>query len=426
MTPLERGQRSRATVMLVLATVGFGVNFWAWSLISPLGGDYGGRLGLTGFQQSTLVAIPVLVGSLGRIPIGALTDKLGAKFMFPLVSVLTIVPVLFIAFVADSYAMMLLGGFFLGLGGTTFAIGVPFVSSWYPVSKRGAALGIFGMGTAGTAVSAFTTVPLADAFGREAPFVLVSVILAIYAVASYLLLRESPDRPEPTGSFIANTVATMRLGVTWQLAALYALGFGGFVAFSVYLPTYLVNAYGLTGTDASFRTAVFVILAVIARPVGGALSDRVGAIKVLLVSFVATGVFAAIDAIGLPLVPIPTAAFLGMAATLGAASGATFALVGQVAPPNKVGSVTGVVGAAGGLGGFVPPLVMGATYDALGNYTLGYALLALVAFGMAAFTWGPVRTAARRRAEAAAASESSGHPATTDPGPAAPTGRNPS
>ncbi|WP_223403889.1 MFS transporter [Occultella gossypii] len=418
MTPLERGQRSRATMMLVLATIGFGVNFWAWSLISPLGGDYGARLDLTGFQQSALVATPVLVGSLGRIPIGALTDRFGAKLMFPLVSVLTIIPVLFIAFVADSFPMMLLGGFFLGLGGTSFAIGVPFVSSWYRVSKRGAALGIFGMGTAGTAVSAFTTVPLADSFGRQAPFVLVSAILAGYSVVSYLMLRESPDRPKPAGSFVANTASTMKLAVTWQLAALYALGFGGFVAFSVYLPTYLVNAYGLTGTDASFRTAVFVILAVVARPIGGALSDRIGAIKVLLVSFAATGVFAAIDAIGLPLVPIPTAAFLGMAATLGAASGATFALVGQVAPPNKVGSVTGVVGAAGGLGGFVPPLVMGATYDALGSYTVGYILLALVAFGMAAFTWGPVRKAALRRGEAAAATDAAD--------PAAATGGNPS
>jgi NNP family nitrate/nitrite transporter-like MFS transporter len=123
----------QAWTMLAVATIGFAVNFWAWALISPLGAFYTEALGLSPLQKSLLVAVPVVVGSLGRIPVGALTDRFGARVMFPLVSALTIVPVLFIAYVAsDSYPLMLLGGFVLGLGGTTFAIGVPFVNAWFP------------------------------------------------------------------------------------------------------------------------------------------------------------------------------------------------------------------------------------------------------------------------------------------------------
>lgn len=393
-----------AVRVLVIAMLGFLVNFWAWALISPLGGTYGKALGLTGVQQSVLVAVPVVVGSLGRIPVGALTDKFGSRRMFPTVTVLTILPVLFIGFVAETYAAMLVGGFFLGLGGTAFAIGVPAVNQWFAPERRGTALGIFGLGMGGTAISAFTTVRIADAYGPEAPFVLVACVLAVYAVASGLLLRDKPGRPVPQGSFLARTWATARIPATGQLSLLYAMGFGGFVAFSVYLPTYLVNAYGLTAADAAARTAGFVVLAVAMRPVGGTLSDRVGPVPVLLAAFLVTGVLALVAALELPLIPLATVAFLGLAAALGASSGAVFALVAQVAPQDKVGAVTGIVGAAGGLGGFFPPLVMGAVFDLVGDYSLGYVLLAVSAFAVAWFTRGPVRRAALARTEATATS----------------------
>jgi NNP family nitrate/nitrite transporter-like MFS transporter len=169
------------------------------------------------------------------------------------------------------------------------------------------------------------------------------------------------------------------LRITWQAAALYAIAFGGYVAFSVYLPTYLKNAYGLTPADASNRMAGFVVVAVVMRPVGGWLSDRVRAGSVLMVAFAVVALDALIQSSTPDLSPVGTIVFLTMAAALGTATGATFALLAQRAPAAQVGAVTGIVGAAGGLGGFFPPLVMGATYDSAGNdYTTGLALLSLV------------------------------------------------
>lgn len=377
--------------MLGIATLGFAINFWAWALISPLGAFYTETLALSSLQKSLLVAVPVIVGSLGRIPVGALTDRFGARVMFPLVSALTIVPVLFIGYVAgDSYPLMLLGGFVLGLGGTTFAIGVPLVNAWFPPAKRGMALGVFGAGMVGTAISAFTTVQLRRSIGLEFPFTLVAVLLAAYAVFSWMALRDAPNRPAPVGgSLVRRTWETFRLPITLQLSFLYAVGFGGFVAFSVYLPTYLKDAFDLDANDAALRTAGFVVLAVVMRPIGGILSDRFHPVPVLTVCFVVVAVFAGFSALEQPLETIGTAAFLAMAAALGASSGAVFALVAIAAPPGKVGAVTGIVGAAGGLGGFAPPLVMGLVYGWVGNYQPGLWLLAITATVAACFTaWG--------------------------------------
>jgi MFS transporter, NNP family, nitrate/nitrite transporter len=384
----------RPGLMLGLATVGFAITFWAWALLSPLGATLREELSLTSFQQSLVVAVPVIVGSLGRIPVGALTDRVGARVMFPIVSALTILPVLYLGHLADSFAKVLVGGFFLGLGGTTFAIGVPFVNAWYPAARRGLALGIFGMGMGGTAISAFTTVQLADAVGRSFPFNLVAVILAIYAVVSYLQLRDRPDRAIAGGSMLARTITTLKIPATLQLAFLYAVAFGGFVAFSVYLPTYLTTAFGLERSDAALRTAGFVVLAVVMRPIGGWMSDRIHPVPVLITAYTATAVLAVIASLELALIPIGTIAFLGMAAALGAGTGAVFALVARLVEPERVGSVTGVVGAAGGLGGFFPPLVMGLVYGALNDYTVGYLLLAVTAAIAAVFT----ATVVRRRA----------------------------
>ena len=370
---------------LLLVTLGFGVNFWAWALLSPLGPVYVEQ----GLAQdaSLIVALPVLVGSLGRILMGGLSDRFGGHLMFPLVSLLTVIPVLFLGLVGQySYSTLLLGGFFLGIAGTTFAIGVPFVNSWFPPAKRGMATGLYGVGMGGTAISAFTTVPLVDAAGSAAPFIVTSIALVLYAVLAWLFMPDAPTWKPSGKSMLSQTLLAMRQKVTWQACYLYALSFGGYVAFSVFLPTMLKNWYGLTTADASFRMAGFVIVAVIMRPLGGTLSDRIGAVRTLLISYVAVALAALMLAFQPALMPLGTIDFIVMAAGLGLGSGAVFALVAQAADPSVVGSVTGFVGAAGGLGGFVPPLVMAAIHAGSGSYSLGIVLLLIATLGAVAVT----------------------------------------
>jgi NNP family nitrate/nitrite transporter-like MFS transporter len=370
-------------VMLGLATIGFAVNFWAWALISPLGPLFRqqGTLGsLTESDVALMVAVPVVVGSLGRIVVGALTDTYGGRVMFPIISAVTILPVLFLAFFAlDSYALLLVGGFFLGIAGTAFAVGVPFVNAWFPPERRGLAVGVFGAGMGGTAISALTTVKLYSNLGEKSPFVITAAVLAAYAVVSWLVLRDAPGHVAPTTSLVSRVRANAALPITWQACILYAVAFGGYVAFSVYLPAYLKTDYGLSPADAANRMAGFVVVAVIMRPVGGWLSDRVGPIPVLVTGFAVVTLGAAVAASHPPVDSLGAVAFLSMAAALGCGSGATFALIAQVTEPARVGGVTGLVGAAGGFGGFVPPLLMGYIYGRTESYFLGLLLLSITA-----------------------------------------------
>ncbi|MEU2433891.1 MFS transporter [Streptomyces sp. NPDC007861] len=392
MDATDQSGRPSATayVNLALATIGFALTFWAWDLIAPLSSDFKDRLGLSSFQQSLLVAVPVLVGSLGRIPAGALTDRYGARLMFPLVSALTIVPVLLLIPAKNSYAAMLAVGFLLGLGGTTFAIGVPLVNSWFPPVHRGFAIGVFGMGMGGVALSGYLTPRIAQR-GAELPFYVVAAALAAYAVVAAVLLRDRPDRPVPTASLASRLGQAGRLRVTWELCALYAIGFGGIVAFGVYLPTYLKTWYELSPTDAGTKAAGFALLTVIFRPIGGWLSDRIHPALVTAAALGFVALWAVVQAFDPPLVPGGTLALLCMAAGLGTASGSIFALVAQVTPQPQVGSVTGIVGAAGGLGGFVPPLVMGAVFSAKGSYSIGFMLLSDLALAGCVYAYGRMR-----------------------------------
>ena len=378
--------------MLGLAVLGFAVNFWAWALLSPLATRFKTDLRLSSFEQALVVAVPVIVGALGRIPVGVLTDRYGGRVMFPIVSLATVVPVLYLGLAGHtSLAGLLVGGFFLGIGGTAFAIGVPFVNAWFPAERRGFAIGVFGAGMGGTAISALTTVKLAKAYSLQTPFLITAAALAVYAALAAVVLRDAPGRVRSTGSPLVQFRGALSLTITWQASALYALAFGGYVAFSVYLPTYLKTAYSLTPTDAANKMAGFVLLAVLMRPVGGWLSDRLHPTTVLTGAFLAVTAGAAVQASTPSLSSTGTAAFLLMAAALGAGTGAVFALVAQLSPPEQVGAVTGVVGAAGGLGGFVPPLLMGSIYGSSGSYALGLILLSSVAAAALLFTATAVR-----------------------------------
>ncbi|WP_068402216.1 nitrate/nitrite transporter [Kribbia dieselivorans] len=392
------GQR---TLALVMATLGFGLNFWAWALLSPLGPIYV-KEGLAS-DAALIVATPVLVGSLFRIPIGALTDRYGGRLMMPLISLITVIPVLFLGFIGQyNYTTLLIGGFFLGIAGTTFAIGMPYVNAWFPPEKRGLATGIYGAGMGGTAISAFTTVRLYQNVHHVAPFVITAIVLVIYAVAAWFLMTNPPGWQPTKRSVVASMTAAAKIPLTWQACYLYAVSFGGYVAFSVFLPTMLNRWYGLEIADASNRMAGFVIVAVLMRPTGGVLADKIGPVKTLLIGYGAVIVAAGIIAIRPDLMWLGTSGYILMAAGLGLGTGAVFALVAIASDPSQVGSITGFVGAAGGLGGFVPPLLMAAIWNARGSYSLGIVLLALATLGAVIITLVIGRSAADRRATAPA------------------------
>jgi NNP family nitrate/nitrite transporter-like MFS transporter len=366
-----------------LATAAFGVNFWAWSLISPLAPKYRDLLALSPLAVSVMVAIPVLVGSLGRIPLGALTDRYGGRVVFTALCVTSAIPVVFLA-VLDSFPALLAGGFLLGISGASFAVGIPFVNAWFPPNRRGFALGIYGVGNVGTAISGFLSPWLWDVGGSSLPYATAVVALVAMGVVFWLFGRNAPGFTPVTRPLLAHFKSTLRIRATYELAALYAVTFGGFVAFGVYLPTYLTTAYDLSVADAAARAAGFVVVATLARPVGGWLADSIGGVEVLRVVFGVVAAFAVVAAFT-PTMPVLTVAMLTIAAALGAGNGAVFALVGTRVPMGSVGAVTGVVGACGGLGGFLPPIVMGTVYELTGSFAIGLMLLSDIALAALVF-----------------------------------------
>lgn len=377
-TDLRSGQARN----LALATLAFAVSFWAWNMIAPLGVRYAEELGLSSGQKSLLVATPVLVGSLGRILAGALTDRFGGRLMFTVLLLATAPFVLLVAFAGDqeSYGLLLLFGFFLGIGGTTFAVGIPFVNAWYQADRRGFATGVFGAGMGGTALSAFFTPRFVTWFGYGVTHLIIAIALVAVAFLVWSAMRDSPLWSANTDPVVPKLVAALKLPVTWSMSFLYAVAFGGFVAFSTYLPTYLKDVYDFDLTQAGTRTAGFAIAAVVCRPIGGILSDRVGPRLVAAVAFAGAAVMAVVVSLQ-PEPEVPAGlSFVILAAFLGLGTGGVFAWVAASAPKERVGSVSGIVGAAGGLGGFFPPLVMGATYNEEDHsYTIGLMLLCVTA-----------------------------------------------
>ncbi|TDQ52972.1 MFS transporter [Actinorugispora endophytica] len=371
---------------LFLGTAAFVLTFWAWNLIGPLARTYTEALGLSPTQTSLLVAFPVMVGSLGRIPVGALTDRYGGRVMMAAVCFVSIIPVALVGLSSDSFAMLLLWGFFLGVAGTSFAVGIPFVSAWHEPRRRGFATGVFGAGMGGTALSAFLTPRLVEALGLLNTHLVMCAALAAMGVVMLLFSRDAPGWKPNTAPVAPRLKDALRLKATWQNMLLYAVAFGGFVAFSTYLPTLLQTAYDFAQTEAGMRTAGFSLAAVAARPVGGILADRIGPVKVCLASFVGTTAMAVVLAFHPPAELPAGVSFVLMAVVLGFGTGGVFALVATVVEPARVGTATGLVGAAGGLGGYFPPLVMGAVYQATGAYTIGFALLAAVALAVAVYT----------------------------------------
>jgi len=366
---------------LTLATLSFAVCFYAWALLGPLGPDLQEQLGLTDGQLALTISIPVVLGSLMRIPLGVLTDRYGGRRVFTLLMAFTPLPLIGLALFNDSWTAVLVFAFLLGFAGASFAVGVPFVNKWYPPERQGFALGIYGIGMGGTVLGALTAPRIVDATSIDTPFWIAAGLVAIMAAVFWWMARDAPGAVQgKTGSMLASLSAFRGRGSSkaWALTLFYFMAFGGFVAMFLYLPKLLVDVHDLSKTDAGARAAGFALLAVIARPVGGWLSDRIGARTVLTISFVGTTALAvALAGVYEHMIPL-TICCLTMAVFLGLGTGAVFKLVPDWYP-DQVGAVTGVVGAAGGLGGFFPPLVMALVKSTTDGYALGFLLMAVVA-----------------------------------------------
>lgn len=365
---------------LALATIAFTVCFYAWSLLGPLAPDIQEELGLSDIQTSVMTAVPVLLGSIMRIPLGWLTDRYGGRRVFTALMVFTPLPLIGEALWHSSLTSIIVFGFLLGFAGASFAVGVPFINRWYSVERQGVALGVYGMGMGGTVLAGLTAPAIADAWGLAAPFWVATGLVAVTAIVFWVLARDAPAPPAsgPAPGMFSSLSVFRSSGRAWALTLFYFLTFGGFVAMFLYLPKLLTGVHDLSKADAGARAAGFALLAVVGRPLGGWLSDRIGAARVLVASFVVVLVGALVLAATYEHIVPLTIACLVMALFLGFGMGAVFKLVPDWFP-DRVGAVTGVVGAAGGLGGFFPPLVMGAVKSATGGYGLGFVLMGLVA-----------------------------------------------
>jgi NNP family nitrate/nitrite transporter-like MFS transporter len=362
-------EKSAARLQLALGTGAFALCFAVFGSLSAMMPILSRLMHLTAVQKSIAVALPVLLGSVGRIPLGMLTDRFGGRSVFTAVMILSLFPAFLMGGVQD-YRQLLVYGFLIGIGLASFSVGVGFVSGWYAAERQGFALGVYGAGNIGQSLAAFGAPVIAAAFGFRWGFWTFGILLAVWLMIFALAARNAPRRGA-IKSF-AETVRPLRDHRSWVLSLYYFLTFGGFVAMAIYLPIFLTEMFRLTPQDAGLRTAGFVVLATSMRPLGGVLADRVGGRRILQWVFPITGIMAVLMAV--PLMVTFTIGALGVAAAIGIGNGAVFKLVPEYFP-DSVGSVTGLVGAAGGLGGFFPPLVLGFVKQRMGTFFPGFLML---------------------------------------------------
>jgi MFS transporter, NNP family, nitrate/nitrite transporter len=368
--------------MTLVATVGWALNFWAWALVGPLVPDPGRLFDVGPVTLAVLAVAPLVIGSAGRIPVGALTDRFGGRVMLPAVSVVAATGVLLVA-LAGSGVVFAAATLALGCAGTGFAVGSTLVARWWPVGWRGLALGLFGAGMGGSAVAGFSTGSLIEADRPRASILALAIALAGYAALAALLIRDDPGAGRSV-SVRQGVVATLRSPSTRRLAALYLVAYGGLISLALFLPTYLHTARGIARPDGLVVTATAVIVAAAVRPLGGWLADRNSPNPTLVVGFVVVAGCAATEAFR----PPTTVAMIAggcLAVGLGLTSGTLVGLVARCAPAHRLGATMGVVGAAGALGGMLPVLVLAVGYEVGGSYTVGMMLLAGTAVAAAGF-----------------------------------------
>ncbi|HDX9579792.1 TPA: NarK/NasA family nitrate transporter [Bacillus pseudomycoides] len=359
---------------LVLQTSNLILGFMVWVILSSLMPFIKADIALTAGQISLVTAVPVILGSILRIPIGYWTNRYGARKLFFISFIILLFPVFYIS-MATSMLDLIIGGLFAGIGGAVFSVGVTSLLKYYPKEKHGFVNGMYGIGNIGTAVTSFLAPVLATSFGWRTTVQMYLILLAAFALANFLL----GDRNEKKVNtpLIEQIKGVYKNEKLWFLCIFYFLTFGSFVAFTVYLPNFLVSHFGLAKVDAGLRTAGFIALATAMRPIGGWLGDKFNPFKILI--FVFTGLtLAGIILSFMPKMNVYTFGCLLVAFCAGTGNGTIFKLVPMYFS-KQAGIVNGLVSALGGLGGFFPPLILTLLFQLTGHYAIGFMALSEVA-----------------------------------------------
>ena len=400
---LDGVTKSEQTRMLITSTLAFTVCFAVWTIFSILGLQIRENLGLSDTQFGILVATPILTGSLSRIFLGIWADQYGGRRVYTLLMLLTSVGVWLLSLV-ETYPMFLLAALFVGLAGGSFAVGIAYVSRWYERDRQGTALGIFGMGNVGAAVTNFGAPYLLLALGWEQTAVVYAGVLFITAILFFLFTKEDPATAERKAKKEKVIPALMQMTPlkrlqVWRFSLYYFFVFGAFVALALWLPRYYVGVYDLSFKEAGFFAMMYALPGSIFRALGGWLSDKFGARAIMYWTFIASIIICfflsypatsyIVDGIEGPikftiemgLTPfVILTIFLGFFMSLGKA--AVYKHI-PVYYPNNVGAVGGLVGLIGGLGGFVLPITFGVMNDLIGVWTACFMLLfALVSIAL--------------------------------------------
>lgn len=366
---------------LGLQTSNLILGFMVWVILSSLMPFIKADIALTAGQISLVTAVPVILGSILRIPIGYWTNRYGARKLFFISFIILLFPVFYIS-MATSMLDLIIGGLFAGVGGAVFSVGVTSLLKYYPKEKHGFVNGIYGIGNIGTAVTSFLAPVLATSFGWRTTVQMYLILLAAFALANFLL--GDCNEKKVNTSLTEQIKGVYKNEKLWFLCIFYFLTFGSFVAFTVYLPNFLVSHFGLAKVDAGLRTAGFIALATIMRPIGGWLGDKFNPFKILI--FVFTGLtLAGIILSFMPKMNVYTFGCLLVAFCAGTGNGTIFKLVPMYFS-KQAGIVNGLVSALGGLGGFFPPLILTLLFQLTGHYAIGFMALSEVALACLVIT----------------------------------------
>ena len=357
---------------LVSAFLYFDISFMVWVLFGPLTPFIAEQLHLSATQKGLLTAVPLLGGSFFRPILGLLADRFGGRRVGILGLSLTLVPLVLGWNFASQLWQLYLVGFLLGIAGASFAVALPLAGRWYPPEHQGLAMGIAGAGNSGTLVATLFGPRLAQHYGWHAVFAMALLPICAVLAIFFLLARNSPSKATPKSWSSYGTL--LRTADTWRFCLLYSLTFGGFVGMTSFLSVFFHDQYHLSKIAAGDLTTIVVLSGSFLRPVGGWLSDKAGGFRMLVALFSAVAL-CLLFVCTLPPVAVVVPLLFVVMGMLGMGNGAVFQMVPQRFPA-QIELVTGIVGAAGGLGGFFLPSLLGMLKDITGTYAAGIACFA--------------------------------------------------